>query len=182
MNLHDPSADTKLITRLYPYHSVDIFTVFVYGSNYQRQSTDNVFSKLKVFLFNWTNLFVIMAAVVLCFVRRLGKLRRDGFISVLIDVTVIFIGGGRLRMDHKLERWFFVIVSTGALFLNGICLEPTLFPSFLLPQQSVDTLQQLTEIRPPIYSVALFKRDEHLVIEMLRSVNSFVFSTFLANV
>lgn len=178
MRLHSVPDSLKLdgiakVSSLYPYHSAKLSVFFVYGQDYQRQFSANLFSKLKLFIFNWTNCFVISAAVVLCFVRRLRKLRRDGFLSVLIDVMVIFTGGGRLRMDHKLERWFFVIVSIGALFLNSICLESTLFPSYLQRQQNVETFQQLTEINPPVYLAPLLERDSDLVQQMLR----FVFKT-----
>lgn len=159
VGLHAIPNDAELIGNtkdsLYPFYSVKLIVVFVYGSDYQRKFSDNLFSKLMVFVFNWTNLFVISAAVVLCFLRRLRRLQHDGFISSLIDVTVIFTGGGTLRFDHKLERWFFVIMSIGALFLNAICLEPTLFPSFLQHQQRVDTFNELSEINPPVY-VAMY--------------------------
>lgn len=155
---------------LYPYRSKDLSVIFFYGSDYRRQINNNLFSKLKIFTFNWTNLFVIFAAIALCFIRRLHKLRRDGFISVLIDVVVIFTGGGNLRMDHKLERWFFVIMSIGAIFLNAICLEPTLFPSFLLNHRSISTFHQLAEINPPIYLRLVLRSNEHLIVEMLRFI------------
>lgn len=160
--------ENKKEVSLYPHHFVQLSVLFFYGQDYQRKINNNLFSKLKIFLFNWTNLFVILAAVVLCFVRRLKKLRRDGFISVLIDVMVIFTGGGHSRMDHKLERWFFMIVSIGALFLNAICLGPTLFPSYLHRPQSVDTFQQLAEINPPIYLLSSLRKDKGLVNEILR--------------
>lgn len=158
--------DTQL-THLYPYRSMKLSVFFVYGTDYQRQINNNLFSKLKIFTFNWTNLLVILAAIALCFIRRLNKLRRDGFISVLIDVVVIFTGGGNLRMDHKLERWFFVIMSIGAFFLNAICLGPTLFPSYLLPCRNIETFQELAAINPPIYISFLLRGDKHLVADLM---------------
>lgn len=142
--------------------------MFIYGTNYKRQINHNLFSQLKLFIFNWSSLTIFVAAIVLCFVRRLNRLRRDGFISVVIDVGVIFIGGGHLRMDHKLERWLFVIVSIGAFFLNAICLDSTLFPFYLLTQPSVDTFQQLAQINPPIYASVALISSESLMKEMLR--------------
>lgn len=153
---------------LYPYHSVSTYVIFVYGSDYQRQINNNFISKLALFTLNWTNLFVILSGIVLWMVKRFNRLRDQGFIVVLVDVMVIFTGGGRLRNDHKLERWFFSIVSIAALFLNAICLGPTLFPSFLHHQRSVDTIQQLAEINPPIYICTVFDHNRHLVNQMLK--------------
>lgn len=153
---------------LYPYDSDALSVIFVYGSDYQRQYSNNLFSKLRIFLFNWTNLLVILAGMVLCFMRRWQRLRHDGFISVVIDVAVIFIGGGSLRLDHRFERKFFILMSIGAFFLNAICLDSTLFPSYLSPQQKVETLQQLAEINPPIYMPPLLANSENMIVEMLR--------------
>lgn len=153
---------------LYPYQSSELVVLFIYGTDYQRQTNNNLFGKLQLILLNWTTFFMILSAIVLCFIRRLSKLRRDGFISVLIDICVIFIGGGRLRMDHKLERWLFVIVSIGALFLNSFTLTSILFPSYLQPQRSIETFQQLAEIKPPFHIGRAFSRDEPIILEMLR--------------
>lgn len=175
---NDTSQEKVKTTSLYPFDSVELVVFFIYGTDYPRQINSNLFSKLKLFLFNWTNLFVILVAFVLCFIRRLNNIRANGLPSVLIDVVVIFIGGGKLRMDQKLERWFFVIVSIGALFLNSICLGPTLFPSFLLPQRTIDTFQQLTELNPPIYLVPMLRPHEEIVREMLKLVYSNCCHTF----
>lgn len=170
--MHAVPSDSDLIgnskATLYPYHSIKLLVFFVYGSDFERQFNNNFFNKLKVFLFNWTNTFVILASVTLCFVRRVQRLRHDGFISVLIDVVVIFTGGGKLRFDQKLERWFFSIVSIGALFLNAICLEPTLFPSFLHHQRTVNTFEQLAEINPPVYLAGVLKGNEPYITALLR--------------
>lgn len=158
------------ITALYPYQSSDLAVIFFYGSDYRRHINNHLFSKLKLFTFNWTNLFVILTAIVLCFVRRRAKLRRDGFITVLIDVIVIFIGGQSLCMNHKIERWFFVITSIGAFFLNAICLGPTLFPSYLRIHQNIDTFQELAKVNPPIYLRLVLRDSEYLIKEMLRLI------------
>lgn len=153
---------------LYPFHSVKLFVIFVYGSDYQRKINNNLFNKLEIFLLNWTNLVVFLGAVVLCFIRRFSRLRRSGFISVLIDVMIIFIGGGRSRPDHRLERWFFVILSIGAFFLNAICLGPTLFPTYLSPQQSITTFRQLAEVKSEFYFAPYLAANSDIVVEMLR--------------
>lgn len=153
---------------LYPYQLSDLSVIFFYGSDYHRHTNNHLFSRLKIFTFNWTNLFVILTAMALCFVRRRAKLLRDDFMAVLIDVLVIFIGGQQLRMNHKIERWFFVITSIAAFFLNAICLGPTLFPSYLRIHQNVDTFQELAQVNPPIYLRLVLRDSEDLIKEMLR--------------
>lgn len=156
---------------LYPFHSVKLLVIFVYGSDYQRKVNNNLLNKLEIFLLNWTNLVVFSGVMVLCFIRRFPMLRREGFISVLIDVMIIFIGGGQFRLSHRLERWFFAILSMGAFFLNAIGLEATLFPTYLPSQQKVETFHQLAEMKPEFYFVPYLAPKSDIVIEMLRLID-----------
>lgn len=119
--MHLPSSIEVNINAipLYPYRSMEMSVLFVYGSNYQRQVNNNVLSKLKIFALSWMNLFVILAAILLTYIYRWTRISCDGFISALINVLVIFTGGARLRMNHIFERWFFIIVSIGAFFFDG---------------------------------------------------------------
>lgn len=147
IDLNSPLPDVKLDANrkpLYSHRSYKLLIIFIYGHDYHRQPTNNLFTKLTLFTLNWTNLFVILAAVVLCFVRRLRKLRRDGFISVLIDVMVIFTGGGRLN---------------GFSRANSI--------SILLTAQS---LRQLAEINPLIYIPPMLRREENYIVDLLRYI------------
>lgn len=163
-----PRGTQQTATSLYPYQSEKLSVIFVYGSDYGRQWSDNTLAMLKVFIWNWINLFIVLMAIGLCFIRRLNKLRHDGFISTLIDVAVIFTGGGSMRMDHKLERLLFLIVSVGAFFLNSLCLDATLFPSYLLSQQTIETFQQLYDTNSPIFLAESLAKQEKLIIQMLR--------------
>lgn len=172
LTMHLPSSIEVNINPipLYPYRSMEMSVLFVYGTNFQRQVNNNVLSKLKIFALSWMNLFVVLAAIILSIIYRWTGLSRDGFISALIDAMVIVTGGGRLRMTHTFERWFFAIVSIGAFFLTAISLGPTLFPSYLLSHRSINTFQQLAEINPPFYFDYVLRKDQDLVVDMLRYV------------
>lgn len=169
VNLHGVSTGNMgKSTSLYPHHSVNISVLFVYGIDSNRQINGTLFKNLKMFIFNWCSLTVVFGTIFLYLMRRMNQLRRTGFISVLIDVMVIFIGGGHLRMNHKLERLLFSIISIAAIFLNGICLDSNLFPFYLLSETTVDTFSQLAEINPPVYFSFLFQRNQNLISGMLR--------------
>lgn len=109
-----------------------------------------------------------MAAICMCMMRRLNQLRNNGFVPVLIDVMVIFTGGGNLHMHHRLEKWFFAILSIGAFFINAICLEETVFPSYLQPMQRIQTFEEVAKLNVPVYIGNTLKRNQFLIKEMLR--------------
>lgn len=170
------SEETKF--SLYPYHSFQLSIVFVYGTDLKRQKFHQLFSVEGEEIYQLTGLFSTVAAAVLCFLRRKYRLKRDGYLSSMFDVQIAFIGGGNLRMRHKLERWFFGILLIGTFFYMTFWQEAVLFQSFLISDQSIDTFNELVEINPPVFSFLVSKKNEERIIEMLRFVRKQIFAMF----
>lgn len=156
------------VTTLYPYHSTKFAVVFVYGKGAMRQTERIGLSGLQLNIQYGFLVFVLLAAAILCYIRRRNRLRRNGCMLCLIDVHVAFIGGGNLSMRHRFERWFFGIISIGAFFLLIFWMESIFYPSFLIRDQSIQTFEQLAKINPPIYIPVIIKNDEEKIEEMLR--------------
>lgn len=167
LNAYGSDDDEKNGTILYPYHSIEISILFVYGTEYKRQTSNSILNKLKPF-HQLEILVFVFASIALCFLRRMLKLRRDGFISAYIDIGIVATGGGNLRINHKIERMFFAIMFVAFFFLVALWLETTLYPSFLIPDRTIDTFDKLAEINKPVYISIKLKDKEHLVIGMLR--------------
>lgn len=144
--------------------------MFVYGSDFKRQKISplNNFNPLQWMINDLTYVFWITATVLLYFLRRVMKLRRRGFMEAFFDISITFIGGGNVRIDHKLEKWLFGIVFLGAFFLSTVWQETSIFPSFLLPNQNIDTFDKLAKVGPTFYAATPFQASSHLIEEMLK--------------
>lgn len=163
-------ASSMRIPSLYPYHSIELSVIFVYGIDYKRQIHNNPFkfSSMASASFQCNFTLFLAAAIILCIIRRNLKLRRDGFISCTIDTMVVYFGGGRYRAIHRLERWFFGITSIGAFFVVAIWAEAILVPAFIMPRQSIGTFEELAEINPPIHIDPFLIGGENIIIDMMR--------------
>lgn len=160
--------DRKPIS-LYPYQSKDLKVTFFYGNDFTRQKASTFVSHFESLLFNWFNLFLVMAAVLLCMLRRVVRLRRDGFMSSFIDVFATFIGGGNLVINpNRLEKWFFGILLATSIFVNAIGLHSDLYASFVESDQRVNTFKDLAKINPPIYLSREFDGNIDIINGMLR--------------
>lgn len=171
LNAIVPDKNDENFATLYPYHSTEMSILFVYGNDHKRHTTNFVLNELKPF-FHWHELILLFTAIVLCFLRRTLRLRRDGFISAFIDMNVVITGGGNLRVHHRIERIFFAFMFVAYFFMTAIWLETTLYPSFLIPHQTVDTFDELAEINAPIYISDVFVDNEQIIIEMLKLVST----------
>lgn len=156
---------------LYPYHAREIVVIFVYGTDSNRQLSIIPFPVCLLYLNYSMFVTIISAAVVLCYIRRTFKLRRDGYISSFIDTIVGFIGGGTLRIVHKLERYFFGILMIGGIFLVAIWTDKVLDHIYHIQFFEVDTLKKLSEIgRLPVFVSPFWESDRDLLEEILRLV------------
>lgn len=156
---------------LYPYHAHEIAVIFVYGMDFNRLRSIIQIPVCLLYLNYSMFVTIILAAVVLCYIRRTLKLRRDGYISSFIDTIVGFIGGGNLRIVHKLERWFFGVLMIGAFFMIAIWTDTVLDRIYHIQFFEVDTLKKLSEIdRLPVFISPPLKSDRDLLEEMLRLV------------
>lgn len=161
---------------LYPYQANTLKIVFFYGDDFKRQRISTFFNHFSSLLFNWFNFFILLSGILLCAIRRIGRLRSDGFISSFIDVLITFIGGGNLRINrHRLETWFFGSVFVASIFLNAIGLESSLFSSYIELDQRLETFDDLIQINPPFYISLTLKEHVDAINAMLRYVCYFIY-------
>lgn len=143
--------------------------IFVYGINEKRLKQrieitgTNSPSAALLFL-----LYGLLSAAILCFVRRVNRLLRDGFISSYIDALICFVGGGNLRIYHRQERWIFGILFIGSFFSVPFWFNTVYFSKFLIRDQTIDTFKELSAKNPPIFSAQIFEGHQKLIEEMLR--------------
>lgn len=152
---------------LYPYDSIELVVLFFYGNDFKRQLEIFIVPESIQIAAGLFVLFVILAASILCFIRRKLRLRRDGLFSTFIDTMVAFIAGGTLQMRHKLERWFFGILLTSALFITALWTGDVLDCMYQMDKK-ITTFQQLADINSPIFIPTSFKGQESAIHEMLR--------------
>lgn len=153
---------------LYPYDSNKLAIIFVYGTDFQR--------KLNILLIPmsiWVVsiliiLFMCLAAIALHTLRKKFHLRRVDHGSTLIDILIVFIACGNLRIYHKWERLFFLILFNGAFFLTPIFSSEILSQVYRMRNRQINTFEQLTEIDSPIFINPTLATHEHNVCEMLR--------------
>lgn len=166
-----PESDkSMLVYYSYPYQSNELVAIFVYGTDFTRQS--NLIQSIPesvLVIFSFTLLFIGLASVTLYLVRKKLKLSQSDIISSFIDVMIAFIAGGQLRMLHKFERLFFGILLISAFFITSLFMGEFLDYFYGIFCQKVDTLEELAEINSPIYASGTINFDDAL--PMLRFVN-----------
>lgn len=163
---------SELTISLYPYQSQEIKVAFVYGADFKRQKYQIFLTDIGEEAFYLVGGFLLLAAALVCFVRRKLQLRRDGLNSAMLDVYIAFFGGGNLRVHNKFERWMFEVLLIGSFFLMTFWLDAVLFPSFLIQDQSIKTFDQLAEANIPIYMLMFNREDNNIFTESLRSRSS----------
>lgn len=156
---------------LYPYRSNELAVMFVYGADFHRQiHILNISATVKIAAI-LILLFMVLAAFILRKMRKNFNLRRVDFSSAIIDILIVFIACGNLRVRHHLERWFFGILLIGALFMTPIFTSELLNQVYRMQDQKLTTFEQLAEIGAPIYiNPALFMHAE-TISEQLRFVH-----------
>lgn len=158
------SGDGKT-TYLYPYQTVDLAVVLVYGANTKRTQYRVAVKNFGRFL---SFLTLILSAGVLCHLRKRYRLRHASFVSSLIDILIVFFGGIRLRVKHQLERIFLGFLLIVGVFVMTIWIEAVIFPSFLIGNHTINTFSKLADLNAPIYCSLEFKGNGHLLQEILK--------------
>lgn len=166
---HFAEKGKNKIVSLYPFQSNKVMVAFFYGDDFERQRIRSILNNFGSMFFNWFNLYIFAGAAVLCAIRRILKLRRDGFISSVIDVLTTYIGGGNVHINrHMLEKWFYGTVFVTSIFLNAIGLQSSLFSSFVDFELKIDTFEKLAKINPPICLSPSLEGNFDIVTEVLR--------------
>lgn len=162
---------TKTIVHpLYPYHSVELIVMLVYGEDFTRSHMGGslIIPESIQISAGVIAIFIAMTTIVLWILRRKMRLQRSGFILSFIDTLIGFISGGNLRMNHYLERCFFGILLISVFFINSLFTGAILNCVMRIYDQRVSTFEQLAEIDLPIYSARTWTSKQADIHEMLR--------------
>lgn len=129
---------------------VKIFLIFVYGNDFI--ALKRYFKYSKILEHTWTIILVIIIGMILLyFIRRIAKLRRNDISTVYVDMMILVTGAASLRYHHKWEKIFFGIFIFGIFFINTIGIDNTLFHLFLLEEDyRVDTFEKLAQTKAPV--------------------------------
>lgn len=166
---------------LYPYDSIKLMAIFVYGDDFTRQMNivfiPEAIRTLAICLIS----FLGSATVILLCMRRKLRLRRSGLISVFMDIIIAFIAGGNLQMRHRVERWFFGILLTATFFITSLFVGELLDCVYRVMNQRISTFGQLAEIHSPVYSGSSLAMYEGNIHDMLRffALNHFIFEIYI---
>lgn len=158
---------------LYPFHSIELVAVFVYGNNFTRQMNILSIPDSVLMLIVLLVIFMNLSVIFLCIMRKKLKLRRNDIISSYVDVLIAFIAGGNLRIQHHWEKWFFGILLTAAFFITSLFASDLLYYVYRILNQKVSTFEQLTEIKAPIYNNPTLTMYNTEIHGMLRLVSLF---------
>lgn len=159
---------------LYPYRSNELVVMFIYGKDFTRGTNIFLIPDTIQTLAGLISLYICLAAIVLCIIRRKFKLRRDGLFAAFIDTLIPFIGGGNLRIGHKWEKWFFGILLIGAFFITSLFAGDLVDCIIRIWNQKISTFEQLAKINPPIVIDPTLAPYSERIQAMLRFVKHYM--------
>lgn len=142
-----------MIYHSYPYQSVELSVLFVYGDDFEREMSGFLIPQSVQTLNIIILVFLITSATILYMMRRKLTLRRNDFMLSFMDVMVTFTSGSSLQMQHRAERLFFGVLLFAAFFITLIYTGDVLFYIYRLMDQQISTFEQLAIISPPIYVI-----------------------------
>lgn len=139
----------KHIYMLYPYETVKLSVVLVYGDDFPRRKNTFLISKSVEIQFMLVILFLIFVVFVLRLIRQKWRLERRDLSATVIDCIIPFIGGGNLQMQNKLERWFFTILLFSAFLILAVVGGDLIDSITKIGLEKFDKLEQLAKINTP---------------------------------
>lgn len=86
-----------------------------------------------------------------------------------MDCLVLFIGGGSLRIEHRLERWLFGILMVGAFFIVSVFGGDLVDSVVRVLNFEFETFADVARLEPPIYYDQDLAMNEMDIAAMLRS-------------
>lgn len=159
---------TMRLYPLYPYHAIELYVSFVYGEDIPRHHNISITPKTVQILIILIMVLMIITAIILYVMRRRLVLRRNDFISSIIDTLIAFIAGGNLRMQHTFERQIFAIVLFAAFFITSLFSGNLLDYTIQSMNQKISTFEQLAKINSTIYTSQKLSAYDDDIHEMLR--------------
>lgn len=159
------------VHNLYPFISERFKAVFVYGENYPKPRPPGILTILSVGNYWLIFIWFLLATVILFIIRwKAGVRQNDNTISSsILDMIVVFCGGGRLRFRNKYDKVYLIIMIIGSFFLISLCTSK--FKSRITSSKqldNIDTFEKLSNVRVPVYVSNAVGNHTQYVIAALR--------------
>lgn len=113
-------VDNIKYRNIYPYNSRQLKVIFVYGTDNKRGMDIFRLSRSVKLAIGLITMLLVAATITLYTIRSNLKLPSNSIASSIMDCLIPFIGGGNLRMKHRMERWFFGILLIGSFFVVSV--------------------------------------------------------------
>lgn len=160
------------IQPLYPYHSMKLLAVVLYMEDYERNVDLFAVPITVQIVISIILLFICLATLVLWFIREKLERRHNSLVSSFMESLVPFIGGGVIRMQHKLERWFFSVLCMSAFFIVAVLVGDILDSIVRIQTQRISTFQELAKADMPIYiSTSLAMHGDEIRVKLERKMS-----------
>lgn len=161
------ATDYKISRLVYPNSVNELKVLFIYGTNFKREMNIFYIPPAVQIAAALVLSFIFVAAITLFMIRRKLRVLSNDLFSAITDCWIPFIGGGSLRMEHRLERLFFAILLFGAFFIMSV-LSGDLFDCVVsVLNAKVNTFEKLAQINPPIYSFYELHLNEDVIRQQL---------------
>lgn len=162
------SSNQNEKTFLYPYYSIDLVVIFVYGHDYTRLMNLMLIPDSVLIVTGIIILYICVCAVILCIIRKKLGPRRNDLLSAFTDITIIFIGGGNVKIDHKWEKWFFSVLLIGSMFIMFLFGGDLLDSVYLILNQKITKFQELVKINAAVFPGPTLISHNDSIREMFR--------------
>lgn len=176
------------------YHSGRIRilkVILVYYNDLNIDRNEKTISLLQCFVIKIITLsfigFVTMLLILFC-LRQLTRSHRRCFILTLMDMTIVYFGGGTLRIIRSWERIFFGAALLGTLTLQSMGFLSVLYNTFLFANVNrIDTFEQLKKLNVTLamhtplesYAKTVKLMIEYEIIVCILNLNKNVFYFFV---
>lgn len=153
----------------YPFDSIELCAVFVYGHDIERQVDIYHFSKKFMILFSINNFITTSLATILWIARRkIMSISQSEFSLAQLHILSVIFGGGNVRIQHRFERYFFSILMLASFFTVPLTLGEYLEEAYNFLNQQMSTFEELRQFNLSVYSTPPLRNHNNDVQEMLK--------------
>lgn len=124
---------------------------FIYGDDFPLKSYRPDF--FKILAAAWIHITFFISGMIVLYLMRHGESNRRGiFITVYMDIMIVWTGASSLRYENRIEKIFFAILLFGTFLINTIALENFLFYTFLTKEEyRMDSMEKYVEFNTPTF-------------------------------
>lgn len=155
----------------YPYNSIELSAVFVYGHDLDRHVEVDIslIPKNLMILFG-INFFLFLTVTIVLWIGRMKLVKQNDFPLAALDISILIFGGGNLRIQHRFEKYFFGILMLLVIFAVPLYTSVYLDEAYYMLNQRFSTFDELRQINLTVYSSSPLRNHNNDIHEMLKYV------------